>query len=86
MNSARRRDWNFAALERPTEHVVGARAQQLNPFDARAIRDVVGHAKRQQHVASRADELADFLGRSALTIYQVGARHRVQDCAALRGL
>jgi hypothetical protein len=57
--------------------VVSAGAQQLNPFEAtRAIRDVVGDAKRQQHVASGADEFADFFGRSALAIGQLCSGHR----------
>ena len=67
--------------------MVGASAEQLNPFEAgRASRDVVGDAKREHHVASRTDELAYFFDRSALTIGQLGSGSRVQDCGAMRGL
>jgi hypothetical protein len=66
--------------------VVGACAEQLNPFEsARAICDVTRDAKREQHIASRANELGDVLGGSALAISQVRVRHRVQDCRAMFG-
>jgi hypothetical protein len=59
----------------------------LNPFEAaRTSGDVVGHAKRQQRVASAADELGDFLGRAALAIGQLDSGYRAGNCGAMRGL
>src|SRR5208282_1195157 len=89
MNSARGRDWDRDPLERSAERVVCARAEQLNPLEAaRPIRDVVGHPEGEQHVASAADQLADFLGRSALAIGQddFDAGHCAGNRGAMRGL
>jgi hypothetical protein len=60
--------------------MVGARAQQLNPFEfARSLGNVIGHPKREQHVASFSDEGAHFLRRAALPIDDFSARNGAGD-------